>query len=270
MKIREILEHFLQRADWVDRAETVDRVIIGEDDKNVGSCAVTWMPGFEAIRDVVRRGYELLICHEPTFWDHFDKNPDENPDCREKLRFIRESGLTILRNHDCWDRWPDIGIPSAWANFLGLDGPPAATARRGAQCRYDIEPIAFDRFAADVARRTAAIGQPAVEVVGDPDKPVSRIGVGAGCISRVDTYLQMGCDCCITVDDSACYWGAVQHARDLGVPVICVNHCTAEEPGMVTLTRYINESIDGLAAEHLPQGCRYRLVAAEDASEQPA
>jgi hypothetical protein len=52
----------------------------------------------------------------------------------------------------------------------------------------------------------------------------------------------------------------VQYAEDVGTPVICVNHGTSEEPGMVTLTKYINEHFEGVFAEHLPQGCRYQLV----------
>jgi putative NIF3 family GTP cyclohydrolase 1 type 2 len=264
MKIRDILEHFLSRADWVSREKTVDRVIVGDADRDVDSCAVAWIPSFDAVREVVRRGFDLLICHEPTFWDHLDDHPSQKPGCLEKLRFLEMSGLTILRNHDCWDRWPDIGIPSAWARFLGLDAPPAATTRERAQHRYDIDPVSFEQFAAQVAARTAAIGEPAVEVVGKPDQYVSRIGIGTGCISQVGPYVEMGCDCCIVVDDGTAYWRDIQHAQDLGIPVICVNHCTAEEPGMVTLTRYINEHLDGLTAEHLPQGCRFRLVSADD------
>jgi len=267
MRVREILEHFLSRADWVDREKTVDRVIVGEADKNVDACAVTWIPSFETVREVVRRGFDLLICHEPTFWDHLDDHPSEKPGCLEKLRFLERSGLTILRNHDCWDRWPEIGIPGAWASFLALEASPAATARAGAQHRYDIDPVPFGRFAAHVAGRTGAIGEPAVEVVGDADQYVSRVGIGTGCICQLGPYLDMGCDCCIVVDDGTAYWRDIQHAHDLGIPIICVNHCTAEEPGMVTLTQYINDHVDGLTAEHIAQGCRFRLVS-DDAAEQ--
>ena len=47
---------------------------------------------------------------------------------------------------------------------------------------------------------------------------------------------------------------------DIGHPVIRVNHGTSEEPGMVTLTRYINEHVPGLTAEHIPHGSSFRLV----------
>ena len=35
MKAKDLLEHFLSRADWVDRSNTVDRIIAGNPDKEV-------------------------------------------------------------------------------------------------------------------------------------------------------------------------------------------------------------------------------------------
>ena len=260
MKVKEILEHFLSRADWVDRVKTVDRVIVGDPGKNVSRALVMWMASFAALRAAAERDVELIICHEPTFWEHRDEVSEKSMAALEKRRFIEECELVILRNHDCWDRWPQIGIPWAWAAFLGSEGKPAAIGNRGYQHRYDIEPVTFGEFAEKIAARTSTIGQPMVEVVGNLEKPVSKIGVGTGCVCNVPVYMEMGCDCCIVCDDGTAYWRHIQYAEDIGVPVICVNHGTSEEPGMVTLTRYINEHIEGVTAEHLPQGCRFQLV----------
>ena len=265
MKVTDILEHFLSRADWVDRSNTVDRIIVGDAEQDVDACMVTWIPSFSAIRTAVERGVHLLVCHEPTFWDHRDDRPENKPHAAEKLRFIQEHGLTILRNHDCWDLWPGIGIPWAWADFLGLGGKPAVIGADGYQHRHDIAPVPFEEFTHKVAAHTATIGEPLVEVVGDPEQPVSKIGVGTGCGCDVFSYVDMGCDCCILCDDGVSYWRDVQYAQDSGVPVICVNHATSEEPGMVTLTRYVNENLEGVTAEHLAQGCRFQSVGRERA-----
>ena len=101
-----------------------------------------------------------------------------------------------------------------------------------------------------------------VEAIGDLDKPVSKIGIGTGCICSVLDYLRMGCDCCIVCDDGSRYDEGLKCAADLGVPAICVNHAASEEPGMVTLTQYINDNLPGLTATHLPQGSRFRVVGA--------
>ncbi len=264
MKAGEVLEHFLARADWVDRKVTVDRLIVGDPEADFDRCLVTWMPNMRALRCVVERGLRFLVCHEPTLWNHRDELPAaEDAEGQAKLAFIREHGITIVRNHDCWDRWPGCGIPWAWARHLGMAELPVAVNPSGHQHRYDISPVPLAEFARQVAERCASLGEPHVQVTGDLAQTVSRIGVGTGCACNIATYQQMGCDCSIVCDDGSCYWANIQRAEDSGHPVIRVNHGTSEEPGMVTLTDYINTHLPGLRAEHLPHGSTFRLIGRE-------
>jgi len=263
MKVIDVLEHFLSRSDWVNREKTVDRVIAGDGGKDADRCLVTWMPSFDACRQAVARKVGLLVCHEPTFYNHGDDRPAANPESRrivsEKRDFINSHGLAIVRLHDTWDRWPKIGIPWAWGKFLGLGDEPAAVGANGYQHRYDIAPVGLGEFARRVASKCAEIGEPIVQVTGDLSQHISKIGAGTGCGCNIETYIQMGCDCSIVCDDGSCYWAGIQMAQDMGHPVIRVNHGTSEEPGMVTLTKYINDNLD-IAADHLPHGSTFRLV----------
>jgi len=262
MKVRDILEHFLSRADWVKRDATVDRVIAGDPETDVDRCLVTWMPSFAAVRETVARGIPLLICHEPTFYNHTDDRPNEDSLAQEKRAFIENHGLVIVRNHDCWDRWPGIGIPWAWAEFLGIEGEPASVSENKYQHAYDVASVSLGDFARRVAERCAAIGESRVQVTGDLDRSVSRIGLGTGCCCDLGVSRRMGCDASIVCDDGSCYWAGIQWAADGGHGVIRVNHGTSEEPGMVTLTRYINENL-GVQAELIPHGSTFRLVGGE-------
>jgi putative NIF3 family GTP cyclohydrolase 1 type 2 len=264
MRVSAILEHFLSRADWIDLDATVDRIIDGDPDADVDRCLVTWMPSFKALRFMVDRDFRLLICHEPTFWNHLDDRAGkDNQKSEEKLAYIQDHGIVIVRNHDCWDRWPNVGIPWAWAAFLGLGNRPNKVSPDGYQHRYDIDPVPLETFARHVAERCTGIGEPLVQVTGDSSQMVSRIGIGTGCGCDISTYQQMDCDCSIVCDDGSCYWAEIQRAEDCEHPVIRVNHGTSEEPGMVTLTDYINAHFDGLRAEHLPHGSTFRLIGTE-------
>ena len=269
MRVSDILKHFLSRADWVDRNTTVDRVIAGDPDANFDRCLVTWMPSSKALRCMVDRDIRLMICHEPTFWNHNDDRPKaDDPKSQEKLAYIQDQGIVILRNHDCWDRWPDDGIPWAWADFLGLGDRPKAVSPNGCQHRYDIDPVPLEAFAGGVARRCEGLGEPLVQVTGDASQLVSLIGIGTGCGCNIPTYRAMDCDCSIVCDDGSCYWAGIQRADDFTHPVIRVNHGTSEEPGMVTLTKYINDNLEGLQAEHLYHGSTFRLVGAKETPNQ--
>lgn len=260
MKVSDMLEHFLSRSDWVDRATTVDRIIAGDPGLDVNRCMVTWMPSMSALNQVVDSGVSLLVCHEPTFWSHHDDRPSDDPLSREKQKFIDDHGLVILRNHDCWDRWPGIGIPWAWAQFLGMAGEPKTIGANGYQHRYDIEPETLESFARRVAQRCDSIGESMVQVTGELTRQVSKIGTGTGCGCDVRAYREMGCDCSVVCDDGSCYWAGIQWAADFGHPVIRVNHGTSEEPGMVTLTEYINKNLKGVRARLIPHGSTFRLV----------
>ncbi len=265
MKAIDIVEHFVSQADWVNAAATVDRVIIGDPRKEVRHALVTWISSLAAVRKAIEGGFDALITHEPTFYDHPDhRGREENITATEagarKKKLIEESDLTIIRNHDVWDRFPQVGIPWAWARFLELPDAPAVISDNRYQHCYDIAPIAVEAFAAGVAARTATIGEPILQVVGDGRREVQRIGIGTGCCCSPQEFMKMGCDLSIVADDGPSYWKGLQLAADSDHPFIRVNHGTSEEPGMVTLTKYINDNLPDVTAEHMPHGCCFRVV----------
>lgn len=262
MKAADIANHFMSVADWVDPNDTVDGIIIGDPDKDIHRALITWISSMDAVREAIERGFDLLVTHEPTFYAHRgERNYMESSDvAREKKRIIDESELVVLRNHDCWDRMPQIGIPWSWARFLELGNEPALVGDAGYQHRYDIEPTTLDELARRVALKTALMGEPVIQVVGDGAATVSKVGIGTGCGCRIDVYRDMECDVSIVCDDGTSWWAELQRAIDARHPVIRVNHGSSEDPGMVSLTRYINETFSGVTAEHRPHKGFYRLV----------
>ncbi len=258
MTANEILQQLLAACDWVNPAQTVDRIVAGDGDRPVRTVLVTWISSLAACRTAIARGVDLLVTHEPTFWRHLDDFPEPvDQYALAKQREIREAGLTILRLHDSWDRFPGVGIPFAWAQYLGLPGAPVATGMAGYLHRYDVAPTTAGAFARQVAVRTAALGEPVIQFAGDPGAVVSRIGTGTGCACDPAAYQAMGCDLAVVCDDGTCSWGHLQRAADLGLPVIRVNHGTSEEPGMLTLAAHLRAAFPGLQVEHLPHPCCY-------------
>jgi putative NIF3 family GTP cyclohydrolase 1 type 2 len=262
MRAIDIHHSLSNKANWIDKQKTVDRIIIGDPQKEINRTAVAWMATFDAVRFAVEKKYDLLVTHEPTFWEHQDEENGmhSSQTGREKKKFIENSGLVILRCHDTWDGFPDVGITSAWARFLGFTGKPASVHADGYQRRYDISPVPLDEFARSMAEKTAKIGEPAVQVVGKASQIVSKIGIGTGCACDIKIFMAMGCDLSIVCDDGTCYWRDLQFARDAGHAVIRVNHGTSEEAGMITLAKYITDTCPGVKADYLPHGSCFRLV----------
>jgi len=265
MNALDIRNHLWEICDWVDPEKTVDRVITGDGEKEISNAIVTWISSFDAVREAARRGADLLITHEPTFYRHCREH-EQFPDdalAREKNSFIKNAGLTVLRIHDSWDRFPEVGIPFAWAKFLGLEGPPVETGWDGYLHAYDIKQTTAIEFAERIAKRTGTIGEPVIQFSGDPSAPVTRVGIGTGCACDPVIYREMGCDLHVVTDDGVSYWGPIQRSLDEGFPVVRVNHGTSEEPGMVTLTEYLNKTFPDATFKHLPHKPFYRAVGAK-------
>jgi hypothetical protein len=61
-------------------------------------------------------------------------------------------------------------------------------------------------------------------------------------------------------DDGIRFWQSGSWAMDAGLPLIVVNHATAEEWGMHSLAHYLSEQFPEVPVRFLPQGCMYRTV----------
>ena len=70
MKAEEILDRFLSVASWVDRASTVDKIIMGDPQKNIRKILVSLYPDLRAVKYAIDNSFDMLITHEPTFWNH--------------------------------------------------------------------------------------------------------------------------------------------------------------------------------------------------------
>lgn len=273
MTTNEIREHFLSHAPWVDRENTVDRIILGDAHKEIKRVLVTWMSTLPAVQYAIDHGFDLLMTHEPTFWIHaneaetLDRGGDSAPRLAAaaiKRSLIEQSGLVVVRNHDVWDRFPAVGIPFALARHLGVQGEPVATGNRGYQLAYDIAPETADSLARRFAACTAPLGEPVLQLFGDESKTISRLGIGTGCCCSPDVFLEMGCDCAVVCDDGAWYWRDVAWAIEAGLPLIRMGHGTSEEPGMATLAEYINTHLEGVVAEHIKLQLGVRYIAWEE------
>jgi len=261
-KAQDLLDYMRSIGTWVDWGNTVDQIIIGSGETEVTQAAVAWIPSYDALRRAVEMGCQLFITHEPTFYSHRCEleEMDRWPDAAEKAKFIEDSGLTILRNHDTWDNMPGVGIPWSWAAFLEIEGEPSAV--RPYLNVYPIPGTTLEELAQRVAARTALIGEPAVQVVGDPAMRVTRLGIGTGCGCDPVQYREMGADAGIVCDDGTSYWASIQWARDHGFGIIRVNHGTSEEPGVAAMAAHFAARFPEVSFHHIPQGARYRLVTA--------
>ena len=248
----------------LDRAHTVDRVIAGNPDQEICGVAVCWMPCSKALIEAKELGANVVVTHEPTFYDHFEQRKETvHPRLAEakivKERLINDLGLTVIRCHDVWDAIDEVGIPFEWAKFLGL-----RQVHKIAQYMhlYKVEKQQAVEFVHKVASKTASLGQSTVGFYGDSERMIEVVGIGTGCYSDALQLFDLGADLAISVDDITRSWIVGEYAQDTGNPVIVVNHGVSESCAMEALSVQVQATLN-VPVYNLAQGVSYSEIRAD-------
>ena len=257
MKAIDILNHLKKLKPDLPE-DTVDRIIYGDPDIEVKGITVCWMPYIETIEKAKTFGTNVIVAHEPTFFSHRDlddiqiKNLNQT---KNKINLLEKYKITIIRCHDVWDFLPEIGIMDSWAKFIGL------TEKIPGERLYRIKKQTALTFAKRVAKRVAMLGQKTVRFYGDPERIIGSVCSWYGW-KNVYEMFDCGADLIITYDDNSVIqaWTGAEISHDSGYPIIVVNHGVLEEPGMVSLTRYLSNTFPDITIKHIPQGCTYREI----------
>ena len=245
---------------WVQWKKTVDTFKSGSPEAEVKGIAVAWMSYNHALKKALELGCNLFVTHEPTYFNHRDNDPAifRFPAVKAKKEFVERTGLVIIRCHDVWDQYPEIGIPTGWGKLLEL-GKPIDGA--GYYYVYDGKGRTAGSVARQIAARTAGLGQPGVQLIGPEEKPVTRIVLGTGAITPMFHFIEkLAADMAICVDDDFTYWRDGAYAIDAGFPVAVVNHPVAEEYSMGLLAGHLREKFPQVPVHHIPERCMYKLV----------
>ena len=263
MKCIDIHNHFRERGTWVDWECTTDTFKAGDPDKTVRTVAVAWKPTWAALREAYRWGAELFVGHESICVHAVNGSPEPEiafalESEKPKFAWLAESGMTVYRCHDVWDRFPQTGIRCAWRDGLELGGRIAVD-----QYPYfvtEVEPLTLGELARHVLARVRPLGQNGVPVTGDLERPVSRIATGTGAIDDPLEMRALGADVALIVDDYYRHVREGVHVRELGLTTITVNHGVAEEWGVRNLAAYLGETFPELNVFHIPQRCPYTVI----------
>lgn len=237
----DIRHYLVSNSPWVDEKNTVDTVKIGDPSRAVKKAGVCWYPALATIKAAHAAGCDLLITHEPTFWEHAAPEQhwrDKEPGTTKRL-FLEETGMVVLRAHDTWDNWPELGIRDSWARGLGLGHRISEGSVLHWHGLYAIEPQPLRRFAQYVADKIKPLGEDSVQVMGDPERIVSRPSLGVGCVVPDKEMVELGSDVLLMCFDGAAYWASRERLYEMGAAIITVEHGTTEMWGLESLCRHL-------------------------------
>jgi putative NIF3 family GTP cyclohydrolase 1 type 2/GNAT superfamily N-acetyltransferase len=259
---QDIDAHLHAVAPWVDWEHTCDGFKYGDPASEVKGIAVAWQSLQDALEEAHELGCNLFVTHEPTFYSHMDDDErlKATEPARRKMAFLDHADMVVYRCHDAWDVYPQIGIVDAWSRFLGL-GEPIARAKY--YNLHALDSVSAWELTYRLAQRVASLGEGAVQFVGTKWQMVSRLAVGTGAITNVRQMVDLGADVVLVTDDGTTLWRDAAWMEDLGVPMIIVNHMTAEIPGLRKLAEHLQERFPQIPVHFVGPTCSYALAATQ-------
>jgi len=257
--IQEIINICKEVAPDVSQDSTVDTVKFGDPTQEIRGVATTFLATNEVIWEAARSGCNLLITHEPTFYNHFDETNwlADDPVYLAKRKLLEDFGMVVWRFHDHWHaRTPD-GIAVGVLKHLGWE----AYARPDNPRICDIAPTPLSSLSVFMKRR---FGAQRVRVMGAPDMLCSKVGLVVGAAGG-NTQIAMLKEVDALVVGEVREWETTEYVRDAVYAnkshgLIAVGHALSEEPGMKYLAEWLKPRVPEARVRFIPTGDPFRYV----------
>jgi putative NIF3 family GTP cyclohydrolase 1 type 2 len=253
---RELIARIQKQVGVPWKSDTVDTFKAGDPDTPVTGIAVTMMATLDVLQQAAAAGDNLIITHEPTFFDHLDK-PEQLPEkdndavLAAKRLFISQHNLVIWRFHDHWhERTPD-GIEAGMVHALGWEKFQDAHN----QYLFDIPETPLEKLASDIKRE---LGIHIVRVVGDPALRVTKVAMapGAAGFSNHAKALEMPGVQTLVIGEAQ-EWETVEYVADAATEgkqksLIILSHIPSEQAGMEECTRWLKTFVTEAPIQFIP------------------
>jgi putative NIF3 family GTP cyclohydrolase 1 type 2 len=244
--------------------QTSDTVKAGDTSQELNGAVTTFMATVPVIRRAVELGANLVLTHEPTYFNGAEdvNNLPDDPVVNAKKRLLEETGVVICRLHDHphgLARTQGMGLGPqkddpffvglvedlGWLDYGQPDAPHLCT----------IPPLKLRDLVEHVKR---SLGLAWVRVSGDLDQECRRVGVtvGASGLSlHMLGYQLFNADVVLTGECPE--WETFYYAADaceLGLPraIIALGHEPSEEPGMRRIADWLRTEFPDVPVAHVP------------------
>jgi len=256
----DVIDRMKQHLTCTWSEQTVDTFKEGKPEQQITGIACTFTATMNVLKHAVEQGCNLIITHEPTYYNHLDSREglENDPVYAAKLAFIEEHELIIFRFHDHWHRTTPDGIYVGMNRKMQWD----TYLVEGEKNIYDFPEVKLS----DVSTHLKAIFPDAnLRVIGDPKLKIRRAAFSAGAPGSAAHFrlLQRG-DIQLLVIGEAPEWETIEYVRDavqsnLPRSLIILGHSVSEEAGMDYCAEWLRTFITELPVFFIPAGDPFHL-----------
>jgi putative NIF3 family GTP cyclohydrolase 1 type 2 len=241
---------------------SVDTIKAGDPATVVTGIATTFTPTMEVLRKAVAAGDNLIVTHEPTFYNHLDQTTlfTDDPVYKEKIAYIEAHRLVIWRFHDSWHlRQPD-GIAEGFVAQLGWAKYENAAPADKKGFFFTLPPTTVLELSKELKRKLHAR---VIRIVGDPALEVTKVAYAPGAAGEATQVKALERDDVeVLLVGEIPEWETILYARDATQQgrkkaLILLGHLTSEEPGMDNCARWLRPIFLGMRVDFIPAGEPY-------------
>jgi putative NIF3 family GTP cyclohydrolase 1 type 2 len=236
--------------------DTVDTIKAGDPATPVTGIATTFLDTMEVLKEANRRGLNLVISHEPTFYNHRDDTTffADDPVYKEKRAFIEQHHMVVFRLHDEIHETAPDHIELGLLDALGWQG----SAKQGDPFHVTIPATNLETLAKQLQGKLKA--SITMRVVGDPKLMITHIAIvpgAAGLETQVSALRPDEVE--LEIAGEASEWETVEYVRDAvnqgrHKALILLGHEPSEEPGMEKCAEDLRAVFPGMKVEHVVAG----------------
>ena len=237
-------------------ARTRDTFKAGDPATRVTGIAVTMMATMKVLESAVANGQNLIITHEPTFFDDPDQaetvpQGEQDPVLKEKRAFIKKHQLVVCRFHDHQHRMALDQVEEGNARKLGWESyrDPAN------QYLFTLPETTVGKLADEVQEKFRVSS---LRVVGDRDMKVKRVGLspGFGGAQREIAALEMP-DLEVLLVGETREWETVEYVADAvsqgrRKALIVLSHVPSEQSGAEECVRWLKTFVSEVPVVLVP------------------
>jgi putative NIF3 family GTP cyclohydrolase 1 type 2 len=262
MLVRDVIATIAGEVPLADAASTVDNIKLGNDQMPVRGIVCAFMPTVEVLRRAAELGANLVIVHEPIFYNHTDDTSwlEGNAVVSEKKAIVAKAGMTVFRFHDAPHAVSEDIIREGVVAKLGWK----AYHRSPGSPYFDLPEQSLIDLAGELRQRLG-ISRP-MRIAGDHQMRCSRVALIPGYGEGRDHILHLGDS---TVDalvvGEGREWEACEYARDAHAigqskGIIYLGHAYSEDAGMEGFAGWLRARLPGVTVSHVKTESPFTFV----------
>ena len=260
LTIQEAINLILSKVPGEKRKNTVDTVKSSDPNQKLTGIVTTFLATVDVIRAAIEQKANLIITHEPTYYNHLDETDwlKNDPVYQYKRDLLEKNNIVVWRFHDFWHQVRPDGILHG---FLGkMDWRDNLNPKL--ENSVIVPETSMKKLAKQLKKK---LGLDRTFIVGNPDMTCSKIGLLPGAWGRDPQISLLQKDIDVLVVGEVAEWETSEYVRDAAAAgmkkgLIILGHALSEEPGMEYLVEWLKPVLPEVPVFHMASGDAFQKI----------